>query len=38
MTVQENKFEAKEDKEGILERSAQIEEREGEFQKEGVSF
>ena len=33
MTVQENKFEAKEDKEGILERSAQIEEREGEFQK-----
>ena len=31
MTVQENRFEVEEDKEDILERSAQIEEREGEF-------
>ena len=33
ITVQENRFEAEEDEEGILERSAQIEEREGEFEK-----
>ena len=31
MTVQENRFEVEEDKEDILERSAQVEEREGEF-------
>ena len=31
--VQENRFEAEEDKEGILEWSAQIEERGGEFGK-----
>ena len=33
ITVQENRFEAEEDKEGILEWSAQIEERVGEFER-----
>ena len=33
ITVEENRFEAEEDKEGILEWSAQIEERVGEFEK-----
>ena len=33
ITVQENRFEAEEDKEGILEWSAQIEEGVGEFEK-----
>ena len=33
ITVQENRFEAEEDKEGILEWGAQIEERVGEFEK-----
>ena len=33
ITVQENRFEAEEDKEGVLEWGAQIEERVGEFEK-----